>query len=43
MVAAALKKFDFFIFMAKNGFVLRNGVNGAILGGSETALSKFRQ
>ena len=33
----------FFIFMAKKGFVLRNGVKGAILGGSETALSKFRQ
>jgi hypothetical protein len=26
--------------MAKNGFVLRNGVKGAILGGSETALSR---
>ena len=32
----------FLIFTAKNGFVLGNGVKGAILGGSETALSKFR-
>ena len=34
---------DFFIITAKNGFVLRNGVKGAILGGgSETGLSKFQ-
>ena len=30
-------------FTATNGCVLRNSVKQAILGGSETALSKFRQ
>ena len=32
-----------FFFMAKKGFVLINRVKWAILGGSETALSKFWQ